>query len=189
MTILAPCASCGGGRRLRVASACSRIADFWDELTAAWQAGEDPLPDPLPDWYASYEGRRDGQVTRDAFAEPYVGDLRGTPRMVTLRLNPGRACLDFQGRNVIFAREIHERGSYSAWAAPFPYLGEEWSRVDGRNRLCVESTCASRAIGLRIRSSPAPQISFNLLVRIELFIVVDRVRRLGDHGQLCGELR
>jgi hypothetical protein len=74
-----------------MAGARGRIADFWDELTAAWLRGEDPLPDPLPDWYASYEGRGDGQVTREAFAEPYVGDLRGTPRMVTLGLNPGQA--------------------------------------------------------------------------------------------------
>ena len=107
-----------------MAGAQGRIADFWDELTAAWLAGEDPLPDPLPRWYASYDGRGDGQVTRDAFAEPYVGDLRGTPRMVILGLNPGQACLDFQGPNGIFAREIRERGLYSAWAAPFPYLGE-----------------------------------------------------------------
>lgn len=132
-TMLASCASGGGGRRLWMASARGRIADLWDELTAAWLAGEDPLPGPLQRWYASYEGRGDGQVTRDAFAEPYVGDLRGTPRMVILGLNPGRACLDFQGRGGIFAREI-ERGSYSAWAAPFPYLGEEWSQVNGRNR-------------------------------------------------------
>jgi 5-methylcytosine-specific restriction endonuclease McrA len=104
------------------------------EQTTAWLVGEDPLPEPLPDWYASYDGRGDGQVTRDAFAEPYGGDLRGTPRMVILGLNPGRACLDFQDRNGIFAREIRERGSYSAWAAAFPYLGEEWSRVKGRNR-------------------------------------------------------
>jgi hypothetical protein len=70
-TMLAPCASRGGGRGLRMVSARGRIADFWDELTAAWLAGEDPLPDPLPDWYASYGGRGDGRVTRDAFAEPY----------------------------------------------------------------------------------------------------------------------
>jgi hypothetical protein len=81
-----------------MAGARGRIADFWDEVTAAWLAGKDPLPDPLPRWYASYEGRGDGRVTRDAFAEPYVGDLRGTPRMVILGLNPGRACLDFQSR-------------------------------------------------------------------------------------------
>lgn len=47
---------------------------------------------------------------------------------------PGRACFDFQGRDGIFAREIRERGSYSAWAATSPYLGEEWSRINGRNR-------------------------------------------------------
>jgi hypothetical protein len=86
-----------------MASARRRIADFWDELTAAWLAGEDRLPDPLPCWYASYDGRGDGQVTRDAFAEPYGGDLRGTPRMVILGLNPGQACPDFQGRDGIFA--------------------------------------------------------------------------------------
>jgi hypothetical protein len=134
MTMLVLCASCGGGRWLSMASARDRIADFWDELTAAWLAGKDRLPDPLPEWYASYKGRGGGQVTRDALAEPYVGDLRGTPRMVTLGLNPGRAYLDFQGRSGIFAREIRERGSYSAWAATSPYLGEEWSRVNGRNR-------------------------------------------------------
>lgn len=134
MTMLAWCASRGGGRRLTVAGARGRIADFWDEVTAAWLAGEDPLPDPLPRWYASYDGRGYGQVNRDAFAEPYVGDLRGTPRMVILGLNPGRACLDFQGPSGIFAREIRERGSYAEWAAASPYLGEEWSRVNGRNR-------------------------------------------------------
>jgi hypothetical protein len=121
-----------------------RIADFWDELTAAWLDGEDPLPDPLPRWYDSYKGRGDGEVTRDAFAEPYVGDLRGAPRMVILGLNPGRACLDFQGRNGFFAREIRERGSYSQWAAPFPYLGEQWSRVNGRNRYAWSRLCFAR---------------------------------------------
>jgi 5-methylcytosine-specific restriction endonuclease McrA len=117
-----------------MASAQGRVADFWDELTAAWLAGEDPQPDPLPRWYASYKGRGEGKVTREAFAEPYVGDLRGTPRMATLGLNPGQACPDFQARSGIFAREIRERGSYSAWAATSPYLGEEWLRVNRSNR-------------------------------------------------------
>lgn len=51
-----------------------------------------------------------------------------------LGLNLGQACLDFQGRNGIFAREIRERGSYSDWAATSRYLGEEWLRVYGRIR-------------------------------------------------------
>lgn len=76
-----------------MANARRLIADFWDELTTAWLSGADPLPDPLGRWYASYEGRGAGLVTRKAFAEPYVGDLRGTPRMVILGLNPGRAFL------------------------------------------------------------------------------------------------
>jgi hypothetical protein len=47
-----------------------------------------------------------GRVTREAFAEPYGGDLRGTPRFVILRLNPGQAQLDFQARDGIFANAI-----------------------------------------------------------------------------------
>jgi hypothetical protein len=115
-------------------SAVKRVADFWDEVTEKWLGGGDPLPDPLPRWYASYSGRGAGQVTREAFAEPYVGDLRGAPKAVTLGLNPGQAFLDFQGRHGIYADHIRELGSYSAWAAPFPYLGEKWSQINGLNR-------------------------------------------------------
>ena len=75
-----------------------------------------------------------GRVTREAFAEPYVGDLRGTPRFVILGLNPGQAVLDFQARNGIFANAIRKAGSYSAWAAANPYLSETWTRVHRRNR-------------------------------------------------------
>jgi hypothetical protein len=73
-------------------------------------------------------------VTREAFAEPYGGDLRGTPRFVILGLNPGQAALEFQARDGIFANEIRELGSYSAWAASHPYLGETWTRAKGPDR-------------------------------------------------------
>jgi hypothetical protein len=53
---------------------------------------------------------------------------------VILGLNPDRACLDFQGRDGIFACEIRERGSYSAWAATLPLSRRGGSRVNGRNR-------------------------------------------------------
>ncbi|MDQ7907636.1 hypothetical protein RB614_24240 [Phytohabitans sp. ZYX-F-186] len=33
-----------------------RVADFWDEHTAAWLAGADPMPHPLPHWFDSYSG-------------------------------------------------------------------------------------------------------------------------------------
>jgi len=115
-------------------SAVERVADFWDAVTRQWLAGEDALPDSLERWFASYSGRGAGRVTREAFAEPYGGDLRGTPRFVTLGLNPGQAVLDFQARDGIFAKAIRKAGSYSAWAASHPYLGETWTRVHGRNR-------------------------------------------------------
>jgi hypothetical protein len=115
-------------------SAVERVADFWDAVTADWLGGEDVLPAALESWFASYSGRGAGQVTRNAFAEPYLGDLRGTPRFVILGLNPGQAVLGFQARDGIFANAIREGGSYSAWAAPNPYLSETWTRVHGRNR-------------------------------------------------------
>jgi hypothetical protein len=114
-------------------SARDEIADFWDELTAAWLAGHDPMPDPLPRWYDSYRGRGGGEPTREYIAEPYGGDLRGDPCMVTLGLNPGGAVPE-QARNGIFADAIRKHGSYSAWAATVPYMGERWERVHGRNR-------------------------------------------------------
>jgi hypothetical protein len=111
------------------------VAEFWDELIAEWLGGGDPMPEPLPRWYASYVGRGAGQVTRDAFPEPYGGDLRGTPRMVVLGLNPGAARLDFQGRAGIYADAIRKWGSFSAWKAGADcYMDEEWSRVYGPNR-------------------------------------------------------
>jgi hypothetical protein len=115
-------------------SGVERVADFWDAVTVDWLDGNDVLPATLEPWFASYSGSRAGRVTREAFAEPYIGDLRGTPRFVTLGLNPGQAVLDFQARDGIFADAIREAGSYSAWAASQPYLGETWTRVHGRNR-------------------------------------------------------
>jgi hypothetical protein len=115
-------------------SAVQRVADFWDSLTARWLAGEDALPGKLKPWFESYTGTGAGRVSRDAFAEPYLGDLRGTPRFVILGLNPGQAVLDFQARDGIFAQAISKSGSYSAWAATNPYMSEEWTRAQRRNR-------------------------------------------------------
>ena len=115
-------------------SAVERVADLWDAVTADWLDGQEILPAALEPWFASYSGKGAGRVTREAFAEPYLGDLRGTPRFVILGLNPGQAVLDFQARDGIFANAIREGGSYSAWAALNPYLSEAWTRVHDRNR-------------------------------------------------------
>src|SRR3954465_5170421 len=92
-------------RILLPATARRRVADFWDRITDEWLAGGDPMPEPLPRWDASYSGRGDGRVPRDGFAEPYFGDLRGSPRLVTLGLNPGRFVPELQTRGGTFADE------------------------------------------------------------------------------------
>jgi hypothetical protein len=114
-------------------SAVLDVADFWDAHTARWLGGDDTLDPPLDRWFASYAGGGRGVVNREAFAEPYGGDLRGKPRFVILGLNPGAVSLDFQARDGVFANAIREAGSYSAWAASHPYMGEVWTRAKGRN--------------------------------------------------------
>ena len=118
-------------------SAVEDVADFWDAHTARWLEGDDELRSPLDRWFASYAGGGIGVVDREAFAEPYAGDLRGNPRFVILGLNPGDVSLDFQGRNGVFANSIRDIGSYSAWAATHAELpvtdvfafGAEWARA------------------------------------------------------------
>jgi hypothetical protein len=118
-------------------SARERVKAFWDNHIAAWLAGEDPMPDPLPHWYDAFQGSGLGKIARDGFPEPYVGDLTGlvaTPRMVILGLNPGQYQPKFQSRDGVFAEEIRRSGSYGAWAATGPYLRAPWTEEMGDTR-------------------------------------------------------
>jgi hypothetical protein len=120
-----------------MSSARERVAGFWDEHVGAWLAGEDPMADPLPRWFASFQGRGAGTVTREGFPEPYAGDLLGrvgAPRLVVLGLNPGVYHPRFQARDGIFADEIRQHGSYSAWMATGPYFRAPWTTEIGPNR-------------------------------------------------------
>lgn len=111
-----------------------RVVGFWDEHVAAWLAGEDPMPAPLPDWFASYQGKGMGAVTRSGFPEPYAGAILASPRMVVLGLNPGRHYPQFQARDGVFAQEIRQLGSYSDWMATTPYLRRPWTELVSPNR-------------------------------------------------------
>src|SRR4051794_21351013 len=105
------------------------VADFWDRVVADFLAGRPRLPPPLDRWFDSYRPARLGDVQRDAFPEPYIGALReGSPAAVFLGLNPGRADLEFQASDRLFAAEIRSVfGSYSEWAASAPYLRPPWT--------------------------------------------------------------
>lgn len=108
---------------------------YWDAHTQAWLDGDDELPEPLQRWWDGYRGRGLGAPTRACLAEPYVGPLDGSADLVVLGLSPGRAFAELQGRDGTYAQEIRDRGSsYSAWAAPNPYLGASWTDGHGPNR-------------------------------------------------------
>jgi hypothetical protein len=113
---------------------CVAVTALWDEAINDFLEGGSAVPAALGGWSRSYAGRGAGEVTFDAIPEPYLGDLNGRPAGVFLALNPGRADLDFQSRSGLFADEIRQYGSYSAWAASWPYLRDPWVARKGRNR-------------------------------------------------------
>ncbi|MFY1694341.1 MULTISPECIES: anti-phage DNA glycosylase Brig1 [unclassified Solwaraspora] len=119
-------------------TARERVAAFWDQHVQQWLDGRDPMADPLPEWYASFQGTGLGAVTRDGFPEPYIGDLTGLapdePVVVVLGLNPGKYFPEFQSRTGTFAEEIRRYGSYRSWAASGPYLRDPWQTRLGDNK-------------------------------------------------------
>ncbi|MDE0209024.1 MAG: hypothetical protein OXJ64_03995 [Boseongicola sp.] len=95
----------------------------------------DALPAHLESWRGSYRGRGYGAIEPDAMPEPFLGALAPRPAGVFLALNPGQACLRFQGRDGIFAEEIRRSGgSFAKWAATWPYLRDPWIAANGPNR-------------------------------------------------------
>lgn len=115
----------------------SKAVETWDDVIASFlrNGAGYKLKEPLGRWFEAYSGAGQGQVVREAFPEPYIGDLAaGRPRAVMLGLNPGRVDLNLQGREGSFAREIRALGSYHRWAATLPYFGETWRQAHGKNR-------------------------------------------------------
>lgn len=114
--------------------ACAAVVALWDNAVSDFLDGGPAVPSHLSGWARSYAGKGQGEVTFDALPEPFLGSLAERPAGVFLALNPGRADLGFQGRDGVFADEIRRLGSYSAWAASWPYLRGPWVTTKGRNR-------------------------------------------------------
>jgi len=67
--------------------------------------------------------------------EPFLGTLDSQPAAVFLALNPGGVNTAFQLQGGIFPNEIRLKyGSYSKWAASWPYLRDPWVTEVGPNR-------------------------------------------------------
>jgi len=103
-----------------------RVRDFWDEVVNDCLDGGYPLPAPLDRWILAYEGAGDGAVDREAFPEPYGGDLIGHVRSVMLGLNPGVSVPAYQYRHGILAEEIRVAGRYSEVFKTHPVNREPW---------------------------------------------------------------
>ena len=142
------------------------MSDFWDAHTAAWLAGEDPLTGNLSRWFRSYEGTGRGAVTRDGFVEPYQGDLlgrEGQPRVVILGLNPGQYFPDLQSRQGLFAAEIKQAGSYSAWVRDHPYDNKTWLARHRPNRYYLAR------LGFTHRWLCDPAATYNAMLIFEMY--------------------
>jgi hypothetical protein len=144
---------------------CADLANHWDQVIARFLAGEPAVPlDPqMQAWATAYRGRGRGQVNHDAFPEPYIGALDHRPVGVFLGLNPGQAQLDFQGRSGLFANEIRQHGSYSAWAATWPYLRNPWVATMGKNRYLTSR------LGFLRTWTEQPALTADAMVTFELY--------------------
>ena len=143
-----------------------RVAEFWDEHVAAWLDGEDPMPAPLPCWWAGYTSNApDGMPSRDGFVEPFQGDLLGrqtAPAVVLLGQNPGTYYAEFQSRSGIFAGEIRSYGSYTKWAATTPYVRDPWEVKVGKNSYQTNRLNFAQAWTGRVDLTAAELLIFEL---------------------------
>jgi hypothetical protein len=138
---------------------------YWDQVVDRFLDGGPAVPsDPrLEAWFRAYRGRGRGEVNLHALPEPYLGALDRRPVGVFLALNPGEADLNFQGRSGLFADEIRHYGTYSGWAATWPYLRDPWVARKGRNR-----HLASHLTFLRTWTGQ-PTLTADAMVAFELY--------------------
>src|SRR4051812_42794571 len=105
--------------------ACVSLIEMWNSVVAQFLAGGPSAPPAIERWQSGYQGTGLGKMERNALPEPFLGPL-DHPKAVFLALNPGKADVDFQSRTGIFADQIRAAGSYSAWAASWPYFCDPW---------------------------------------------------------------
>jgi anti-anti-sigma factor len=106
-------------------------------------------------WPGPTTHRRRSRATR------WVLDRR--PVGVFLALNPGQAALGFQGRLGLFADEIRHHGTYSVWAATWPYLRDPWVAAMGPNRYLTSR------LGFLGTRTGQPTLPADAMVTVELY--------------------
>lgn len=102
------------------------VVQMWEHAISQWRAGDDRLPSPLDVWRASYQGQGVGAVDLTALPEPYLGSW-DRARAAMLAVHAGQVLERFQHRGGVFDREIAKAGSYTVWAARWPYVNPPWT--------------------------------------------------------------
>lgn len=130
-------------------TSATEAVQLWDNAYADWRGGDDlPHDERLARWYGAYTAT-DAEHRADPrfFPEPYLGHLDGVLRAVTIGLNPGKPNPAMQARDGVFPQEVAALGSYSAWAATWPYVGtSSWTRRFGRNKFHESRFAFLRAV-------------------------------------------
>jgi hypothetical protein len=101
-----------------------QLRELWDRETRRWLEGQREVSDELRPWFNAYRGKGDGITNLEAFPEPFLGDLFGTPKAVFLALNPGPVYAEFQYTGGVFVEELRDQ-SYTQWASRWRYLDDQ----------------------------------------------------------------
>ena len=124
--------------RARLSVDSPKISDListWDSAVADLLGGPATLPVDLEAWSSSLHDVHPDASRAVALPEPFLGRMDRRPAGVFLTATPGPAFVgshgrpDFQSLTGVFAREIGDCGSYSTWAASWPYLRKPWTSL------------------------------------------------------------
>ncbi len=108
------------------------LANAWNECVDLFLEGGPVFSPAFSDWFASCRGAGRTEVSTTCFPEPFIGDLTGHVKAIILGLNPGRPFPELQSREGVYAEAIRKAGSYTSWAASWPYLSEAWTSFRGK---------------------------------------------------------
>jgi len=119
----------------------SNLVSTWDTSVAGVLNGRSTLPAHLDAWLASLRQSYPQASATASLPEPFLGRLDRRPAAVFLAATAGRAYVgshgrpDFQSLTGVFANEVRELGSYSAWAATWTYFRRPWTSLVSANNI------------------------------------------------------
>ena len=124
---------------MRDSPSISNLVSTWDTSVAGVLNGRSTFPAHFDAWLGSLRHSYPQASATASLPEPFLGRLDRRPAAVFLAATAGRAYVgshgrpDFQSLTGVFANEVRELGSYSAWAATWTYFRRPWTSVVSAN--------------------------------------------------------